>query len=273
MNIKWKVKHVLAKGWDGVLLCHILHTISCSLIGSCPPATLQVIIGIPSSYLYLFIYVIFTTITVLMISCNNFESIGFVYNYFFPPLPVELCLLLQASLGDSQQVLLQLADPVCGLRQPPPHLLPLFWQALRWAQQLLQDREAMKLWITLTGNAANPSSWISLAEEKKCWTKSAAYATVMINHRWQYFIWHRTVTVQVLHTASCILYSFMSTLNCHFVRYTQIKWMQSYQIIHVYGTVMYKLYVSFKLYFIISFLNSSFFSFVSFYRSIFLVQL
>lgn len=56
--------------------------------------------------------------------------------------PIELRLLLQASLGDSQQVLLQLADPVRGLSQPPPHLLPLLRQALRWAQQLLWDREA-----------------------------------------------------------------------------------------------------------------------------------
>lgn len=56
--------------------------------------------------------------------------------------PIELRLLLQASLGDSQQILLQLADSVRGLRQPPPHLLPLLWQALRRAQQLLRDREA-----------------------------------------------------------------------------------------------------------------------------------
>lgn len=39
--------------------------------------------------------------------------------------PIELRFLLQASLGDPQQVLFQLTDPVGGFRQPPPHLLPL----------------------------------------------------------------------------------------------------------------------------------------------------
>lgn len=53
--------------------------------------------------------------------------------------PIQLGLFLEASLGDSQQVLLQLANAVCGLRQPPPHLLPLLRQALRRAQQLLRD--------------------------------------------------------------------------------------------------------------------------------------
>lgn len=47
------------------------------------------------------------------------------YHGTFSNSPIQLRLLLQASLGDSQQVLLQLADPVFGLRQLPPQLLPL----------------------------------------------------------------------------------------------------------------------------------------------------
>lgn len=54
-----------------------------------------------------------TVISVLMTAVRTLRS------------PIQLRLLLQASLGDSQQVLFQLTHPVSGLGQPPPHLLPL----------------------------------------------------------------------------------------------------------------------------------------------------
>lgn len=74
-------------------------------------------------------------------------------------LPVQLCLFLQASLSDAQQVLLKLADSIRRLRQPPPHLLPFLRQTLRGAQELLGNKkgnaERSRLWI----RRRDPAGW------------------------------------------------------------------------------------------------------------------